>query len=104
MVLAAQTSDGNPSTQSFDTACERFVRWLDQRVIATGRGDEMDRLDVDPASTFWLGRLASEDEVRRNPIGERAERLDPCAIGIRLRPVKPAPWTFTASVTLRALG
>jgi Helicase conserved C-terminal domain len=90
------------AAQSFNTACERFVRWLDQRVVAAGRGDEMDRLDVDPASTFWLGRLASEDEVRQNPLGDRAERLDPCAIGIRLRPVDSGPWSFTANVVLRA--
>jgi hypothetical protein len=102
MTLTVEDAGGSASAQSFDEACERFVRWLDQRVITAGRGDEIDRLDVDPASTFWLGRLASEDEVRRNPIGERAERLDPCAIGIRLRPFGPAPWTFTASVGLRA--
>ena len=102
MTLVNEDADTAAASQSFETACERFVRWLDQRVIAAGRGDEMDRLDVEPASTFWLGRLASEEEVRQNPLGDRAERLDPCAIGIRLQPAEPGPWTLTATVSLRA--
>jgi hypothetical protein len=102
MTLMVDDADRSAKLQSFGTACERFVRWLDQRVLAAGRGDEMDRLDVAPASTFWLGRLASEEEVRQNPLGDRAERLDPCAIGIRLRPAGHGPWAFTANVALRA--
>jgi len=94
--------DKTGSNQSFDEACSRFVAWLDHRVLVAGRGDNTDRLDVDPASTFWLGRLAPEEEVQQNPIGDRAERLDPCAIGIRLRPAGPPPWTFTATAALRA--
>lgn len=88
--------------QTFDAACLRFVNWLDGRILAAGRGDETDDLDVDPGSTFWLGRLASEEEVKQNPIGDRAERLDPCAIGIRLRPAGSPPWTVTAVASLRA--
>jgi hypothetical protein len=90
------------SAQTFEIACERFVEWLDGRVLVAGRGDETDRLDVDPSATFWIGRLASEEEVEQNPIGDRAERLDPCAIGIRLRPAGAAPWKFTVSVGMRA--
>lgn len=90
------------SEQSFAEACVRFVDWLDRRVLVAGRGDETDRLDVDPAATFWLGRLASEEEVRNSDLGDRIERLDPCAIGIRLRPTGPAQWSFTARVQLRA--
>ena len=79
MTLVNEDADTAAASQSFETACERFVRWLDQRVIAAGRGDEMDRLDVEPASTFWLGRLASEEEVRQNPlvIGQSALTLVP---------------------------
>jgi hypothetical protein len=88
--------------QSLDEACLRFVAWLDGRVLAAGRGDETEHLDVEPGSTFWLGRLASEEEVKQNPLGDRAERLDPCAIGVRLRPAGPRPWTVTATVSLRA--
>lgn len=75
---------------------------MDRRVLLAGRGDDTDRLDVDPAATFWLGRLASEEEVRNSDIGDRVERLDPCAIGIRVRPAGAAPWPFTAKVQLRA--
>jgi hypothetical protein len=101
------TQNGTPARadgagQSFDEACSRFVAWLDHRVLVAGRGDETDRLEVDPASTFWLGRLAPEEEVLQNPMGDRAERLDPCAIGIRLRPAGPPSWTFTVTVALRA--
>lgn len=92
----------NPGDQDFEGACGRFVEWLDGRVMAAGRGDEADRLDVEPSATFWLGRLASEEEVQRNPLGDRGERLDPCAIGMRLRPAGAAPWVVTATIRLRA--
>jgi hypothetical protein len=94
-------TDG-PGTQGFDAACGQFVEWLDGRVMAAGRGDEADRLAVEPSATFWLGRLASEEEVEQNPLGDRAERLDPCAIGIRLRPAGTSPWTVSAVVRMRA--
>jgi hypothetical protein len=87
--------------QSLPEACARFVDWLDRRVLVAGRGDETDRLDVDPAATFWLGRLASEEEVRNSDLGDRIERLDPCAIGLRVRPAGPPPWRFTTRVQLR---
>lgn len=63
--------------QDLDAACEAFMKWLDRQVLEAGRGDRTARLEVDPAATFWLGRLASEEEVRNNLIGERGERLDP---------------------------
>lgn len=88
--------------QSPEQANQAFVDWLDHQVVAAGRGDGLDRLEVAPAGTFWLGRLACEDEVRRGAGDERSERLDPCAIGIRLRPVGGPPWSMT--VTVRARG
>lgn len=88
--------------QTFEGACVRFVEWMDRRVTAAGRGDDTDRLEVDPSATFWLGRLASEDEIQHSDLGDRIERLDPCAMGLRLRPTGPAPWTFTVQVELRA--
>lgn len=90
------------TTQSIDEACDRFVSWLDQQVTFEGRGDDLERLDVDPASTFWLGRLASEEHVLTSQLGDRAERLDPCAIGLRVRPAGDGPWTFTVSAEARA--
>src|SRR5437879_3002645 len=88
--------------QSKEQACEAFVAWLDRRVMAAGRGDGLDRLEVAPSGTFWLGRIACEDEVRKGTGGERSERLDPCAIGIRLRPGTAPPWSMTVTVRARA--
>lgn len=88
--------------QDLDAACGSFLDWLDRRVLVTGRGDDLDRLDVAPAATFWLGRLASEEEVLASGLGDRADRLDPCAIGIRVRPAGPPPWSFTVRATARA--
>ncbi|MEV4705731.1 helicase-related protein [Actinoplanes sp. NPDC049316] len=90
------------SGQPFEEACDKFVTWLDSRVVAAGRGDGLERLEVDPSRTFWLGRLACEDEVRTGANDERSERLDPCAIGIRLRPAEGAPWSMTVTVRARA--
>jgi len=88
--------------QSFDEACERYVAWLDRRVLAAARGDEFDRLEVPPAETLWLGRLASEEDVKNNPLGDRAERLDPCAIGVRVRPASDPPWGLHVRASVRA--
>ena len=90
------------SGQSLAEACERFIEWLDDKVVAVGRGDHDERLDVRPSGTFWLGRLATEEEVAKNLGDERSERLDPCAIGIRLRPAGGPPWSMTVTVRARA--
>lgn len=90
------------STQDYPEACSRFVGWLDDQVTHQGRGDTTERLEVDPAATFWLGRLASQESVMAGGLGDRGERLDPCAIGIRLRPSHAGPYTFTVSVRARA--
>ncbi|MFG1918245.1 helicase-related protein [Micromonospora sp. NPDC048898] len=88
--------------QSEEQACEAFVAWLDRRVVAAGRGDGLERLEVSPSGTFWLGRLACEDEVRKGAADERSERLDPCAIGIRLRPAAAPSWSLSVKVRARA--
>ncbi|WBB88830.1 helicase-related protein [Verrucosispora sp. WMMC514] len=88
--------------QSLEQACEAFVNWLDRRVVAAGRGDGLSRLEVAPSGTFWLGRLACEDEVRKDASDDRSERLDPCAIAIRLRPAEAPPWSMTVTVRARA--
>lgn len=90
-------------TQAFAEAAERFVGWLDRQVSAAGRGDYLDRLDVDPSQTFWLGRLAPEASTQASLLGDRGERLDPCAVGMRLKPPSAhGPWSFTVSVSMRA--
>jgi hypothetical protein len=87
--------------QSLTEATDRFVDWLDQSVTRAGRGDDLERLDVDPSATFWLGRLATEEEVADSPYGERGERLEPCAIGLRVRPKGAGPWTFRVTIETR---
>lgn len=77
-----------------DRAGSRFLRWLDGEVVAAGRGDRLDTLDVEPSGRFWLGRLAPEAAVIALGLGDRGERLDPCAIGMVVRPQGPAPWRF----------
>ena len=67
---------------------ELFVRWLQELVIREARGNAYDRLPVGPSGRFWLGRLAPEETVQNSPLGERAERLMPCATGIRVRPTQ----------------
>jgi hypothetical protein len=89
------------SQQTFNEAASLFTSWLDRQVTIAGRGDGLERLAVAPASTFWMGRLATEDEVINSALGQRAERLEPCAIGIRLKPAGPGPWRFEVRVQAR---
>ncbi|GAA2006204.1 helicase [Catenulispora subtropica] len=74
----------------------RYVSWLDQQVMIGGRGDGLSTSDMDPSTVFWLGKLApfapAQDGV------DRRGRMDPCAIGLRVRPSTPAPWSFIATI------
>ena len=65
---------------------ERFATWLLKEAVAEARGDRRPRLTVAPEGRFWLGRLAPEARVQQSRLGERAERLEPCEVGIRVRP------------------
>ncbi|MCS0495586.1 helicase-related protein [Ancylobacter sp. MQZ15Z-1] len=75
---------------------ERFVRWLEHRVQVEARGDEVSFSPVDPTGRFWLGRLGPKDFVTL--ADERQDRLEPCAIGLRLRPADAGPWRFTVHI------
>jgi hypothetical protein len=66
--------------------CERFVSWLLGEAVAEARGTRQRRVTVGPEGRFWLGRLAPEIRVQQSRLGERAERLEPCEVGIRVRP------------------
>jgi Helicase conserved C-terminal domain len=76
---------------------ERFVTWLEDQVVQEARGDDLKFSEVDPTGRFWLGRLGPKDFVTLPD--ERGDRLEPCAIGVRLRPANVGPWIF--SVTTR---
>jgi hypothetical protein len=82
-------------------ATTQLLAWLDQQVRNAGRGDSLNELPVEPKGRFWLGRLASEEAVIESGLGERGERLDPCAVGVRLKPSGNAPWTFVVEVGAR---
>jgi hypothetical protein len=65
---------------------ERFSAWLREEAITSARGDHQERLPVAPEGRFWLGRLAPEVKVQASRLGDRGERLEPCEVGIRVRP------------------
>ncbi len=79
-------------------ACEKFVTWLKEQVVYDARGDQLHELpDTNsPRGKFWLGRIASEEYVRQH-LGDRGDRLDPCAIGYRLK-VPSSSANFTVDV------
>src|SRR6476646_4990816 len=92
----------NISERQLQEASERFVTWLEGQVMSAARGDGLTSLETEPRGTFWLGRLAPEDYVKNNPLGTRAEKLDPCAISLRVKPTVRAPWVFKVKVHLVA--
>lgn len=79
-------------------AAERFVDWLAGYVADDARGTANAQSTVDPRGAYWLGRLAPLVEIAASPLGDRAERLEPCAVGFRSLP-KDGPIAFTATAT-----
>ena len=73
----------NELTDDLNEAAERCVRWLSERVIADASGTAATESETDPRGRYWLGRLAPEAEIAASTLGERAERLEPCAVGLR---------------------
>jgi hypothetical protein len=66
---------------------ELFVRWLEGEVIAEARGDRHIESPTRPADRLWLGRLAPEEAAWKIGKGPRAQRLDPCSMGMTFRPI-----------------
>lgn len=83
-------------------ACEAFVSWLGKQVVAEGCGAFLDASEFQPAGRFWLGRLAPQDCVIERGGGDRGQRLDPCAMGMRILLKGNGPWDFVARVKARA--
>lgn len=63
-----------------------FLSWMLDEVVAEARGDRMQTLPVRPDGRLWLGRLAPEIKTQNSRLGERSERLEPCELGVRIRP------------------
>ncbi|MFZ2058251.1 MAG: helicase-related protein [Acidimicrobiales bacterium] len=76
-------------TNGLDPGAETaFLGWMLDSVVADARGDHLQTLPVAPKGRFWLGRLAPEVVVQNSSLGERSERLEPCEIGVRVRPTQ----------------
>jgi len=90
--------DPNDETTRY-RAAERFVAWLERRVMIEARGDEEEVSHVDPTGRFWLGRLGPKDFVTRPD--ERQDRLEPCAIGLRIRPAAAFPLSVEVRISCR---
>jgi hypothetical protein len=81
-------------------AAERFTSWLEAQVLAAARGDDDQTSEHEPRGKYFLGRLASEAGVAAQAtLGERFERMEPCAVGIRLKPDIADFWEFEATAT-----
>jgi hypothetical protein len=83
---------------SLYAAAAAFMKWMDQQVLFCARGDNLSTVEVEPRGRFWLGRLASEESVAESGLGDRGERLEPCAVGLRIRPHDDVPWTFQVKI------
>lgn len=84
-----------------ETAQEKFVDWLARRMTLAGRGDCDDVLKVEPSGKYWLGRLQSAEAVAESDWGDRGERLEPCAFGIKVKPRGAGPWCFRVVTSFR---
>jgi RNA polymerase sigma factor (sigma-70 family) len=84
-----------------ETAREKFVDWLARRMTLAGRGDCDDVLEVEPSGKYWLGRLQSAEAVAESDWGDRGERLEPCAFGIKVKPRGAGPWRFRVVTSFR---
>lgn len=82
----------------FEIAQNKFVEWIAKRMTMAGRGDNDKVLKVEPSGKYWLGRLQSADAVAESDLGDRGERLEPCAIGIKIKPILQGPWHFEIAV------
>ncbi|MEZ5767192.1 MAG: hypothetical protein R3D80_05605 [Paracoccaceae bacterium] len=79
-------------------AAQKFVGWLEGRIQSAATGSAETTRENDPLASLWLGRLAPAREIANSDLGDRAERLEPCAIGMRLA---PATETGNRSCTAR---
>ncbi len=79
-------------------AAERFVLWLEKKILSSATGENDVQLDVEPSGKYWLGRLSTEEYVSALGLEERGERLSPCAMGIRLRPKNTGVLEFKVTV------
>lgn len=86
-------------------ASKLMVDWLNRCVVSSARGDGIEVSTVSPKDRFWLGLLYTLDSVLEAAasMGDRADRVAPCEMGIRLRlEDEQGPWEPTVTVEWRA--
>jgi hypothetical protein len=81
-----------------------FLGWMLDGVVTEARGDHMQTLPVRPDGRLWLGRLAPEMKVQNSRLGERSERLEPCEVGMRVRPTALDGRTLSCTARLVVWG
>jgi len=85
-------------------ACVAFSNYLANTVIETAQGAVEVESETRPSGRFWLGRICSEDAVIARGMGERGERLEPCAIGMRLQIPQNTPQQIQATASVAIWG
>ena len=86
---------------SITEAREKFIDWLTTRMTCAGRGDNDSFLNVEPSGKFWLARLQSIEGIDKAKWGEKSERLEPCAMGIKVRTERTNEWTFLVKIKFK---
>ena len=82
-----------------------FVGWMLDGVVAEARGDHMQTLARSPegSASGWAGSRP-EIVVQNSRLGERSERLEPCEVGVRLRPAEVDGRTVACTGASRRLA
>src|SRR5262245_26383666 len=75
-----------------EAAADRFVRWLKNTVVRKACGADSVSATDNPRDRVWLGRLAPAAVAATSGRDSRLERMEPCAIGFRVRPTDASPW------------
>src|SRR5690242_16128995 len=80
------------SEEHHPQAAERFVAWLTNAVLNKARGADRSSSHDRPFDKIWLGRIAPMSIAAASGRDDRLERMEPCAIGFKLRPACTEPW------------
>jgi Helicase conserved C-terminal domain len=81
-------------------AAERFITWLTDTVVNKARGADRSASPDRPNDRIWLGRVAPTSIAAASGRDNRLERLEPCAIGLRVRPSSVSPWSIHCTTSL----
>jgi hypothetical protein len=82
------------SADGREEAAQRFVRWMNDRIVSRASGADRVTSADRPNDRIWLGRLAPTSIAVASGRDSRLERMEPCAIGFRLRTQDEPPWVI----------